>query len=229
MEYAAKDILDVMSFARNYNNFLVKKIVAALRGLNAAQILDFGAADGFFAEKIRDKTGCRLTCVEIDKAQLECCAQKGFQTAKTLDAVADSSVDLIYSLNVLEHIEDDAAVFADFYSKLKSGGVVFIYVPAFMALFSALDVKAQHVRRYSKKELLGKMRAAGFKIKTCEFADSTGIAATFWYKFFGNKNGELNKQAIIFYDRAVFPFSRFLDKILFKTFAGKNLLAVGVK
>jgi predicted SAM-dependent methyltransferase len=59
---------------------------------------------------------------------------------------------MIYSSNVLEHIEDDSRALNEMFAKLQINGKLAIYVPAFMFLFSDLDIKAGHFRRYSKKE-----------------------------------------------------------------------------
>jgi hypothetical protein len=44
----------------------------------------------------------------------------------------------------------------------KPGGIVVLTVPQHRWLFSVADVAAHHKRRYTRGELLGKLRAAGF-------------------------------------------------------------------
>lgn len=129
---------------------------------------------------------------------------------------------------MLEHIEDDAAVLGQFFSKIRPGGKLLVYVPAFQVLFSSMDTKVGHVRRYTRKELGAKTKAAGFSIRTNEYVDCAGFAASLLYKFVGNDSGEINEKALIAYDRLVFPISRFADKG-FKHLLGKNVHLVAVK
>jgi SAM-dependent methyltransferase len=72
--------------------------------------------------------------------------------------------DAIGAFDVLEHIEDDAAVLAQAQAALKPGGLLLLTVPQHAWLWSPLDDSAHHVRRYDKKDLHAKLRAAGFQL-----------------------------------------------------------------
>ena len=65
----------------------------------------------------------------------------------------NKSYDLIFTSNVLEHIEDDVTILHDLFLHTNDGGQLVVYVPAFQFLYSRLDEKAGHFRRYSKKDL----------------------------------------------------------------------------
>ena len=65
----------------------------------------------------------------------------------------DASVNYITALDVLEHIEQDAAAVQGFHRLLKPGGVALVTVPAGMSLWSDWDVSLHHFRRYSRKNL----------------------------------------------------------------------------
>jgi len=68
------------------------------------------------------------------------------------------------AFDVLEHIDDDEAVLKNVHGALKPGGTLFITVPADMRLWSAMDIYAEHKRRYSMKELRTKIEGNGFKV-----------------------------------------------------------------
>ena len=75
----------------------------------------------------------------------------------------DASFNYIYTLNVLEHIEDDAAALRSLHAKLTDGGKLLIYVPAFPVLYTSMDAKVGHVRRYTRDTLMTRVTAAGFQ------------------------------------------------------------------
>lgn len=66
---------------------------------------------------------------------------------------ADASFDVVVSLDVFEHIQDDVKALSEVYRVLKPGGVLVFGVPAFQFLWSARDVALEHKRRYSRPML----------------------------------------------------------------------------
>lgn len=114
------------------------------------------------------------------------------------------------------------------HSKLKPGGKLFIYVPAFQLLSSAMDKKVGHCRRYGRAELTDKVKEAGFRIIDSRYADSLGFLASLVYKWQGNDSGDINRGALKVYDRFVFPLSRAID-VFASSFVGKNLTLVAEK
>jgi SAM-dependent methyltransferase len=60
----------------------------------------------------------------------------------------------IVGLEVLEHIEDDKATARWLASRLNSGGLLVLTVPAYQSLFGAHDIANHHYRRYTRKRLL---------------------------------------------------------------------------
>jgi SAM-dependent methyltransferase len=76
----------------------------------------------------------------------------------------DHCADAVVLLNVLEHIEDDAAAVRQLYRILKPGGVAVIEVPAGPRLYDVYDKLLLHFRRYSLKDLKLTFEAAGFRV-----------------------------------------------------------------
>jgi SAM-dependent methyltransferase len=70
-----------------------------------------------------------------------------------LGGVAEKHYDLIAALDVIEHIDDDAAAIASIAARLKSGGKLVVTVPAHQWMWSAHDVVNHHKRRYSRRGL----------------------------------------------------------------------------
>ena len=69
---------------------------------------------------------------------------------------------LVAMFDVLEHIDDDRATLRWLASVLAPGGVLVLTVPAHPFLFDDNDRLAHHRRRYTRRELLDKLREAGF-------------------------------------------------------------------
>jgi SAM-dependent methyltransferase len=73
-------------------------------------------------------------------------------------------VDTVVCLNVLEHLEDDAAVLAGFHALLPPGGRLVLQVPNYPALYGSLDEVYGHFRRYDRHTIAARCAAAGFRV-----------------------------------------------------------------
>ena len=71
--------------------------------------------------------------------------------------------DVIGSFDVLEHIREDWLVLKEMYHALNDHGGLIITVPQHPSLWSHFDVSSCHVRRYTRKGLITKLRWAGFE------------------------------------------------------------------
>jgi SAM-dependent methyltransferase len=76
----------------------------------------------------------------------------------------DAEFDVIAAFDVIEHVDDDAAVLSEMYRAVRPGGGLLLTVPQHQFLWSASDDYAQHRRRYARDELRRKVSAAGFVI-----------------------------------------------------------------
>lgn len=224
-EYTGTENLEVMAEAVKYNCFLISLIQNEARP--GEKIVDFGAGIGTFAKEVSNG-GFQVHCIEPDKRQLARVLESGLSASSDLNYIEDGSIDLLYTLNVLEHIEDDIAALQICYKKIKPGGRILIYVPAFQILYSSMDRNVGHFRRYNRAELSKKVRESGFEIIKNEYVDCAGFLASLLFKILGNKSGTINRSALIFYDRYVFPLSRLGDKIFDRVF-GKNVFIVALR
>ncbi len=220
--YGGADNLEVMREAENYNNYLLCTVRNHAGG--GARVLDFGAGGGQFAVPLAAH-GLAVTALEPDATLRGKIQRSGVTAVGAPDQLADSSFEYIYTLNVLEHIADDVAALRQLHSKLTPGGTLLVYVPAFPALYTRMDARVGHVRRYTRKTLIAAVRSAGFTIDRVEYVDSLGFFATLLFKVVGDRGGDINPRALRLYDRAVFPLSRLLDAVTQRWF-GKNLLLV---
>lgn len=84
-------------------------------------------------------------------------------------------LDSVVCMNVLEHIEDDAATLRDFASVLPVGGRLALVVPSMKALYGSLDVHLHHFRRYEKADLEALVKSAGFEVEKIRFLNRPGV------------------------------------------------------
>lgn len=224
-DYSGTDKLEIMDDAVNYNAYLSNLVRA--HALPKDSILDFGAGIGTFSIPLK-RDGYDVSCVEPDLNQLERIKRHGLRGFGDLSGVPEGAYDYIFTLNVLEHIENDREVLVELASKLKPGGRLLVYVPAFQMLFSSMDRSVGHFRRYSLKELSDLVVSAKFSIHEARYVDSIGFLASIVFKYFGSNDGTLNRRAVILFDRVAFPISRIMDFVTRRLF-GKNLLIVATR
>ena len=89
-----------------------------------------------------------------------------------LAGVADRHYDLIATLDVIEHIDDDRAALAAIAGKLRPGGKLVMTVPAHQWMWSAHDVVNHHKRRYSKPALKRLVEASPLKLDRIGYFNS---------------------------------------------------------
>ncbi|MGE4528127.1 MAG: methyltransferase domain-containing protein [Rhodospirillaceae bacterium] len=226
--YTGTGNLEAMAEAVRYNAFL-ENLVRSHAPLSGGRgiAVDFGAGIGTFSGVLGDAPA-RLICVETDPDQAQRLRDRGFETA-TLPDIADASVDFVFSLNVLEHIADDRAILAELFRILKPGGRLFLYLPAFTVLWSAMDDLVRHYRRYTRGMLMERLQGAGFAVRRTAYADSAGFFATLAFKMLRRgqaADGRLARGPLILFDRYAFPVGRLLDRLGMQYLLGKNVWAV---
>lgn len=111
----------------------------------------------------------RLDAGEIDARARAYATARGITAVRPLTLphdvpFEDEAYDVVALLDVLEHVEDDAAALARLFRLLKPGGHLVLTVPAFAFLWSAHDVVNHHFRRYRIGPLVARLRTAGFTV-----------------------------------------------------------------
>ena len=225
-DYTGVDNLEVMAEAENYNRFLLSLVTR--RVTPGMRLADFGAGTGSFALPLHGR-GVDIVAIEPDATLAARLRQAGIAAERDIAALPDASLDFIYTFNVLEHIADDGAAARALARKLKPGGRLLVYVPAFPVLFTAMDHKVGHVRRYRRPGLSALVSGAGLAVDDVRYVDSLGFFATLAYGVLtSGGDGQINRRALRVYDRLIFPLSRLLDRLFSRSF-GKNLLLLATK
>lgn len=219
--YTGTRLLESMESAVNYNTFIADLVEKYAHG---ETVLDFGAGNGTFARLLK-KRGLSIECLEPDDELRLRLQKEEFTTHDSLSSLA-RCFDTIYSINVLEHIENDQEAVQNISKALKPKGIFIAYVPAFMILYSSVDKMIGHHRRYTAENL--KPLFKDFTILRCEYVDSLGFLAGLAFKTLDRGDGHVSEKAIRFYDQFAFPVSKMLD-VGCRHLFGKNVLIVAQK
>lgn len=209
---------------KNYNQWIINKFLRNIQISGLTKVMDFGAGVGTLTKIFFEATGIRPDCVELDPEQRVLIDERGFDSYSGLDELTQK-YDLIYTSNVLEHIEHDGLVLKTLKSKLKETGTLIVFVPAFEVIWSTMDDRVGHCRRYTKTMLTEKLVQSGYTVKYIRYCDSVGFVLSFLFKHLGSKNGEPSSAALKIYDNYLLPISKLVDVLLFGKF-GKNLIAI---
>jgi SAM-dependent methyltransferase len=225
-DYTGVDNLEVMRVAVNYNRHLCE-IVRTYDPLES-EVIDFGAGLGTFSACIEGDRS-RVLCVEADTRLRARLQSQGYRTVSAPDDIPEASIGYIFSLNVLEHIADDERAVMDLARCLRPGGRLLLYLPAFPVLFSSMDHKVGHYRRYTREHIAPMLSRAGLRVSVAKYEDFLGFFATLLFKGIDRRNsGDIDPSALAFYDRWAYPASRILARV-FGRWVGKNLLVVAEK
>lgn len=215
--------LEIMRFAPRYTTHVGKLIAKQIPV--EGRILELGSGDGLQTSKIISPQG-RFICIEQSLIQAQSLKSLGYQVSQDLTAHIASNSSVLFSLNCLEHIEDDLGILRTIHECLAPAGRVVLYVPALPMLFSNMDRHVGHYRRYTRKSLSAALFQAGFQVRSFEYVDSIGVITSLIYRFLPFASGKPSPKSIVFYDTLFFPISRLFD-IALRRFAGKNLLIIG--
>lgn len=223
LDYQGRETLGDLTVAKNYNGHLVSLILKYCT--KASHVADFGAGNGSFTQAVSEHVSS-IYAIEPDPQLGQEIRKSGLQL-RDLDAIEDNSLDLIFSLNVFEHIKGDAEILSQLVDKVRPGGRILIYVPAAELLYSKFDSRIGHFRRYSLSRGLSLMRDSRLRVTTSEYHDPIGFFAALAYKIFDN-SGNLKTSSIKLFDGLIYPLSKAIQPFTKKLF-GKNLLLVAEK
>jgi SAM-dependent methyltransferase len=144
--------------------------------------------------------------------------------AGTIDSIERATqFDTILYIDVLEHIDDDAAELARAAGRLAPAGHLIVLAPAHPYLFSPFDEAIGHYRRYDRARLIG-LAPPGCRFLTCLMLDCAGLFASLANRVLLSAAMPSPRQIAV-WDKVLVPVSRRLDGALGYRF-GKTVVAV---
>ena len=150
--------------------------------------------------------------------------------AGLFDLLGRQPFDSVVCCNVIEHVKDDTMAVSNILTCLKPGGHIFLFVPAFEALFNDMDRLAGHQRRYTRLRLLDTLPDDGVSILKSSYFNPVGGMAWWIQKFTEIKdlNSPDIRRKIVFFDRWILPVSRLLNPLTRKFF-GQSVYLIAKK
>jgi SAM-dependent methyltransferase len=148
---------------------LIRSLVRRLAGSTQASILEVGCSGGPLLQQLRADGYPHLTGIDISAQAIAVCGQRQVPNVSVMDAqhlqFEAESFDVIIASDVLEHLPDAPAALLEWRRALKPGGQLFVFVPAFMFLWSEHDVSNLHHHRYRSPELNLALQTCGFTVE----------------------------------------------------------------
>jgi SAM-dependent methyltransferase len=151
------------------------------------RVLDLGCGAGRFVAALRDH-GADAVGVDLAEGALERARRNvpGAEFLATTGELPDSSVDLVWCSEVLEHVPDTAGLLSEARRVLRTGGRLLITTPShdlprrvLLALLRwepHFDPLGQHVRFYSRRSLARVLDAFAFDDVRVESQRATLVA-----------------------------------------------------
>ena len=154
---------------RSRNVILQNLVERYITGGPPRRFLEIGCGTGFVLKMLTRLPGfqCVGAEIHIEGARIAAARVPAAEIVQ-LDATAlpfESCFEGVGAFDVIEHIEADEAVIQSVHRALVPGGHFFVTVPQHSLLWSCQDDFAGHKRRYSRAELLAKLRRSGFHIQ----------------------------------------------------------------
>jgi SAM-dependent methyltransferase len=230
---AAQD-LERLGTAKRFFDWVLDEFDPYLRG----RVLEVGAGLGTITRKLVDRYPS-LSVVALEPAEnvfpdldsfaaLEPRVTARRQTLADYQPSPDERFDAVLYINVLEHIDDDARELRMAAGVLRRGGALLVFGPALGWMYSELDYKAGHYRRYSLRQLRKLATDAGLELVSARYFDLLGVAP-YLLVYRVLRHDDITGSTLWGYDRVVVPVSRWLQRALRRPPLGKNVILIARK
>jgi len=243
-------LLDILLLRSWHIRKEIHSITSLIPGLPI--ILDAGSGFGQYSYYLSKKfKNAKITGVDIQEELINDCKsfaeiaglseRLSFQIEDLTKFREENKYDLILSVDVMEHIEEDMEVFYNFYLSLKKGGIILISTPSDKGgsdVYHEGDKSFidEHVRNgYNINDIKNKLKKAGF----------SDVISRYTYGNPGNLSWKLSMKYPVrllnlsklffmilpFYYLVVFPFCLFLNYLDIKAvhISGTGLIVKGIK
>lgn len=134
-----------------------------------SKILDIGCSSGIFLKDL-ENIGFHpdnLFGIDISEKAILNSKKNGLLNTFVMDAqniTLSQKFDIIIASDCLEHLENDEKALSNWNTLLNKNGKMYVFVPAFMNLWSYHDEVNMHFRRYTKNNLRSKMKNENLEI-----------------------------------------------------------------
>jgi|ERR1017187_1602356 SAM-dependent methyltransferase len=215
--------------AKNYRAALLRNFGKFLRG----NVLEVGAGIGqMTSELLKMPEIQHLTSIEPNEGfctHLHARLPGHDLVQGTIsDLPSGTDWNAILSINVLEHIEDDAGELAAYRRLLRPArGALCLFVPARPEIYAPIDRAFGHFRRYTRPELRNRLENAGFRLLRIRYYNLAGYFL-WWLNFRCLKKRSFDAAAVRLFDRAIFPVIHGFESRICPPPIGQSLMVIAV-
>lgn len=209
---------------------------------NNLTMLELGCGNGNIVQYLKKKA-INIEGADISLAGLKSCKKEAdiplYQVDILRTPFCSDSYDIVGLFDIIEHLDDDVAALKEAYRICKKNGIVIITVPANSLPWSYFDDISGHKRRYSKDDLISKIKETGFRIEKISFFMfflSSFLLIFRQFNFFGGKNhkklAQLSELKIIPIINELFLIFLKLENLILKKFDlpfGSSIICVARK
>lgn len=160
------EVQPVHFWFKSRDRLIVSVLRRAIGDLEGRRVVDFGCGTGSVSAAL-EAQGIRVCGVDMDLGALRHARSRMdgcLVCTSGLRPPFDGPYDAVLLADVIEHVDDDAALIAACAGVVHDRGVVLLTVPAGPWLWSPLDEVAGHKRRYSKASLIRAIERAGLQV-----------------------------------------------------------------
>jgi 2-polyprenyl-3-methyl-5-hydroxy-6-metoxy-1,4-benzoquinol methylase len=215
---AGHSTLDALSFAPRFNRWMADTIAPYI----GQAVLELGAGMGNMSRHL--SVHKKLYVATDVNGEYVNHLRKMFRrrpaiSVCTLDATDATGIlafgqrlDTVVCLNVLEHIEDDAATLRSIRTLLEPGGRLVLLVPNDPRAYGTVDKEIGHYRRYTTAGLAALLTATGYEVEHSLKFNRVSMPA---WRFTGQvrKAKTLSPSALRVFDKLVWMWRKIDDKL----------------
>ena len=196
-------------------------------GKNNLKIFNIGVATGQSTEML-SQFG-EVTSLEYDE---DCC--RFLREELKMDVIQgsienlpfkDAQFDMVFALDVIEHVDHDDKAVTEMYRVCKDNGIIFVTVPAFMELWSKHDEINHHKRRYRQPQLRALFKNIEGNIIHSTYFNSLLFIPVYVIRMILNRirsrKDEANEQGESDFEVMNYPF---INKLAYSIFSLERLL-----
>jgi SAM-dependent methyltransferase len=232
--FAAEEDLECLAGSKYFFDWVLEEFGPYLRG----RILEVGAGTGTITRRLVERYP-DISIVALEPAENMFFRLHAYATLTPRVTVRKETLgeyvheargrfDVVLYVNVLEHIDDDSREIELAAEALRPGGALLVFGPALERLYSELDHKAGHYRRYSLQRLRELAQRAGLRIISLDYFDMLGVVPYFLV-YTWLRRTKIRSSTLWGYDRLMVPVSRSVQRVLRHPPVGKNVVLIARK
>lgn len=177
---------------------VIEQVIVGLGLPQDTRILDAGCGSGRNMVELARRgnvTGLELSSTSVALAR-ERAAGEVIEGSVLETPFADGQFDLVVSLDVVEHLEDDLAALRELRRVTAPGGALLLTVPAYQWLWSGHDEINHHHRRYTRRSLQAVAEHAGWRQERTTYFNSLLLPVAIVLRVLDKINAKTTKSSL---------------------------------